>query len=252
MPRMDEIVVLGVRVHAVDRRGLEAAIASPGRAGGPRMLAYVNVNAVNIAWSDSRFRTILNRAHLAYCDGEGIRVGARALGRRLPPRTVLTYWVWDICRLLEEQGGSVYFLGAREEVVEKAVAAVRARHPRLRIAGWHHGYFEKEGEESRRVVAGINAASPDVLFVGFGMPVQEYWISENLDALSAGVVLPSGSMIDYIAGEKKLTPPWMARYGCEWLYRLVREPRRLWRRYLIGNPLFLLRVIRHRILRGRA
>jgi N-acetylglucosaminyldiphosphoundecaprenol N-acetyl-beta-D-mannosaminyltransferase len=83
------------------------------------------------------------------------------------------------------------------------------------------------------------------------MPLQEYWIEENLGSLRAGIVLPAGSMIDYIAGAKRPTPEWMAASGLEWLYRLFREPRRLWKRYLIGNPLFILRVIGRRIRSGR-
>jgi N-acetylglucosaminyldiphosphoundecaprenol N-acetyl-beta-D-mannosaminyltransferase len=89
------------------------------------------------------------------------------------------------------------------------------------------------------------------VFVGFGMPLQEYWIDDNREALRAGIVLPAGSMIDYIAGAKRQTPAWMANNGLEWLYRLAKEPRRLWRRYLIGNPLFLLRILVQRIRSGR-
>ncbi len=248
---MDELRVLDVRVDDIDRSGLERSILSGVRNGQSRLFAYVNVHAVNLARTDARFREIINRASVAYCDGEGVRVAARMLGRDLPPRTVLTYWVWDLCRLMEREGLSVYFLGAHEPVVAKAAAVLRERFPGLKIAGWHHGYFRKEGEETKKVVEEINSASPDILFVGFGMPLQEYWIDENLGSLRAGVVLPSGSMIDYIAGEKRATPSWMANSGLEWLYRLLREPRRLWKRYLLGNPLFMLRVIARRLRFGR-
>ncbi len=248
---MDEVRVLGVRVDRIDAPGLERSILSDVHSGGPRLYAYVNVHAVNLARSDGRFRDIINGAAVAYCDGEGVRVGAWMLGSRLPPRTVLTYWVWDLCGLMEEKGLTVFFLGAREPVVAKAIAVLRGRYPKLNVAGWHHGFFEKHGEESRKVVEEIRQASPDLLFVGFGMPLQEYWIEENLGSLRAGIVLPAGSMIDYIAGEKKLTPAWMANTGLEWFYRLVREPRRLWKRYLLGNPLFIIRVMAERIRFGR-
>jgi len=248
---MDEFRILDVRVDDIDTRGLERSILSSVRNGQSKLFAYVNVHAVNLARTDGRFREIINRAAVAYCDGEGVRVAARMLGRQLPPRTVLTYWVWDLCRLMTREGLSVYLLGAREPVVAKAAAVLRERFAGLNVAGWHHGYFPKEGDESRKVVEEINRASPDILFVGFGMPLQEYWIHENLGSLRAGVVLPSGSMIDYIAGVKKATPSWMANRGLEWLYRLLREPRRLWKRYLLGNPLFMFRVIVRRIRFGR-
>lgn len=250
-PLMDEVRLLDVRVDEIDARGLERSIISNVGKGPSSFYAYVNVHAVNLARRDRRFRDIINGASVVYCDGEGVRLGVRLLGKRLPPRTVLTYWVWDLCALLEKKGLSVFILGAREPVVSKAAAVLRERYPKLNVAGWHHGFFEKQGEESRKVVEIINRAAPDLLFVGFGMPLQEYWIEENLGSLRAGVVLPAGSMIEYIAGEKKPTPTWMANSGLEWFYRLLREPRRLWKRYLIGNPLFILRVMAHRIRFGR-
>ena len=251
LPLMDEIRLLGVRVDEIDAPGLERSIISSVGSGRSKLYAYVNVHAVNLARRDRRFRDIINGASVVYCDGEGVRLGAWLLGRRLPPRTVLTYWVWDLCRLLEDKGLSVYILGAREPVVSKAAAVLRERYPKLNVAGWHHGFFEKQGGESRKIVDAISQAAPDLLFVGFGMPLQEYWIEENLGSLHAGIVLPAGSMIEYIAGEKKLTPAWMANSGLEWFYRLLREPRRLWKRYLLGIPFFILRVVGHRIRFGR-
>lgn len=248
---MHDLTVLGVRVDQLDRTALTASLLAAARAGECRMYSYLNIHALNLSCADSRFRSILNGAAVTYCDGEGVRVGARILGNRLPPRTVLTYWIWDLCKLFQDEGVSVYFLGGKSGVVADAVDMIRSRFPRLRITGWHHGYFEKSGEESRVVVEQINSAAPDVLFVGFGMPMQEYWIEENRLTLRTGAVLPSGSMIDYVAGARKSAPPWMADHGLEWLYRFAREPRRLWRRYLIGNPLFLLRVLGQRIRSGR-
>ena len=223
-PLMDELRLLDVRVDQIDGPGLERSMLSNVGNRSSRLYAYINVHAVNLARHNRRFREIINGAYVVYCDGEGVRLGARMLGRRLPPRTVLTYWVWNLCALMEKKGLSVFFLGAREPVVSKAAAVLRERYPQLKLAGWHHG---------------------------FGMPLQEYWIQENLGSLRAGVVLPAGSMIEYIAGEKKLTPAWMANSGLEWFYRLLREPRRLWKRYLLGNPLFILRVVGQRIRFGR-
>ncbi len=248
---MHEVSVLGVRVGQLDRTALTASLLTAARAGECSMYSYLNVHALNLACADSRFRAILNGSAVTYCDGEGVRVGARILGTHLPPRTVLTYWIWDLCSLFQKEGVSVYFLGGATSVVDTAVEKIRSSFPRLRITGWHHGYFEKSGNESRTVVEQINKSAPDVLFVGFGMPMQEYWIEENRRTLRTGAVLPSGSMIDYIAGARAPAPSWMADHGLEWLFRFFREPRRLWRRYLFGNPLFLLRVIAQRIRSGR-
>jgi N-acetylglucosaminyldiphosphoundecaprenol N-acetyl-beta-D-mannosaminyltransferase len=248
---MNDVRVLGVRVDVIDREGLERSILSNVHNGTPRVYAYVNVHAINIARRDDHFRNFLNSAAVTYCDGEGVRLGARLLGKRLPRRTVLTYWVWDLCRLMERDGLSVYLLGGRSDVVARAVQILGQKLQHLKIAGYHHGYFIKAGEESRKVVEEINNSGADVLFVGFGMPLQEHWINDHLGFLRSPIILPSGSMIDYVAGEKKPTPSWLAHAGFEWLYRLWREPRRLWRRYLIGNPLFLFRILSQRIRPGR-
>lgn len=248
---MGDVQILGVRVDKIDRAALERSILSAVDNGDPRVYAYVNVHAINIARRDVQFRNFLNSAAVTYCDGEGVRLGARLLGKRLPHRTVLTYWVWDLCQLLELNGLSIYLLGGRNEVVTKAVQNLRDRFQNLKIAGFHHGYIMKTGEESRRVVEEINNSEADILFVGFGMPLQECWIESNISSLRPAVILPSGSMIDYVAGEKHSAPSWMAECGFEWLYRLWREPRRLWRRYLIGNPQFLIRILAQRLHSGR-
>jgi N-acetylglucosaminyldiphosphoundecaprenol N-acetyl-beta-D-mannosaminyltransferase len=240
---MPDYRILGVRVDAIGKADLERSLVDAVRSDARKVFAYVNVHAVNLARIDSRFRRFLDAADVVYCDGEGVRLGARILGQLLPPRIVLTHWIWDLCALFEREGISVFFLGASNEVSSKAVAEVHRRFPRLRIAGSHHGYFTKSGPENEQIIAAISAARPDVLFVGFGMPLQEYWLEDNLERLTARAVLPAGSMIDYVAGVKRTPPAWMSNHGLEWLHRLVKEPRRLWRRYLIGNPQYLFGIL---------
>jgi N-acetylglucosaminyldiphosphoundecaprenol N-acetyl-beta-D-mannosaminyltransferase len=248
---MDDVDILGVRVNGIDRAGLERELLDGVRNGQPRVLMYANIHAINVAQGDERFRKILNSDSLTYCDGEGVRWGARMLGKHLPKRTALTTWIWDVCRLMEQNNLSVFFLGGEEEVSARACTVIRDRFPALRIVGRHHGYFRHTGPESDAVIRLIASGAPDVLFVGFGIPLQEYWIEQNRAQLKASVIFTAGSMIEYVAGVKKSAPAWMADHGLEWFHRLLHEPRRLWRRYLIGNPLFLLRVIRQRLGSGR-
>jgi len=110
------------------------------------------------------------------------------------------------------------------------------------------GYFDKEkdSQENREVLAKVNAHSPDILIVGFGIPAQEKWLLENVPQLSAGVFLATGAMFDYISGEMPRSPSWMTNRGFEWLGRLFAEPGRLWRRYLLGLPVFFIRVLRQK------
>lgn len=248
MPKID---ILGVHVDVVDAQDLQTAIIDSVRRRRKDVYAYVNVNAINIAKEDEQFRRFLNNSHMVYCDGEGVRVGARILGHRLPPRVVLTYWIWELCTLFEKEKFSVFFLGGTEQYVKEAVERVKTRFPAIVIGGSHHGFFEKDGSESDAVVAMIEQAKPNILIVGFGMPMQEHWIDQNMSRLCANVILPAGSMIDYTAGRKGLAPSWMADHGLEWLFRFFQEPGRLWKRYLIGNPAFMFRVLFEFILKGK-
>jgi N-acetylglucosaminyldiphosphoundecaprenol N-acetyl-beta-D-mannosaminyltransferase len=141
-------------------------------------------------------------------------------------------------------------LGGKEEIVRKAAENLKKAYPRLNVAGIQHGYFAKRGEESDRIVEQVNTARPNILFVCFGMPEQEHWVRENLDRLNPNMILFGGSTIDYAAGKKRVAPVWMRSAGLEWFFRLMQEPRRLWKRYLLGNPLFMGRVLVQRI-RGR-
>lgn len=249
---MHNLIVNNVRVDAITKEDLEASIIQSVVKRRKDVYAYVNVHAINLAQHDTAFRKFLNDASVVYCDGEGVRLGGLILGSKLPPRIALTYFVWDLCASCEKQGMSVFFLGASVETVNRAVDIVKRKYPRLGVQGWHHGYFNKEGTESDQVIKLINGVKPNILFVGFGMPVQEHWIAQNLARLETNVILPCGSMIDYAAGQKNLSPVWMSDHGLEWLHRLVEEPTRLWRRYLLGNPLFLGRVLRQRFLQGKS
>ena len=172
---MSKVDILGVRVDVIDAEGLHRAIAESIRAGRRDVYAYVNIHAVNIARADDRFRRFLNCAHVVYCDGEGVRLGGRVLGYHLPPRVVLTYWIWDLCAFCERENFSVFFLGSTEQFVREAVERVRQRFPALRVVGWHHGYFAKKGKETDEVIERVTQARPDILIVGFGMPMQEFW-----------------------------------------------------------------------------
>jgi N-acetylglucosaminyldiphosphoundecaprenol N-acetyl-beta-D-mannosaminyltransferase len=240
---MPKARILGVELDVIDKDGLHRAIASSVAEGRGDVYAYANIHAINLAQQLPRFKSFMNSVRVVYCDGEGVRLGARILGVLLPPRVVLTYWAWELCAFCAGKGFSMFFLGSSDQVIGLAVDRARRRFPKLNIAGWHHGYFEKSGPENDAIVARMNAADPDILLVGFGMPMQEYWIDENRARLRVRVIFPAGSLFDYMSGTKSIAPDWMANHGLEWVYRLFQEPGRLWKRYLIGNPAFFLRVL---------
>lgn len=208
-----------------------------------------NVYAFNLACELSWFRAFLNQADLIRLDGYGVRLGARLLGHELPRRMTWADFAWDLAAFAEQHHHTLYLLGGYEDVVHQAAERLKARHPGLSIVGVHHGYFDKRqgSEENNTVIAHINQVQPNILIVGFGMPLQEQWLKENWDNTNANVILTGGAVFDYVSGRLQRAPTWMTNHGLEWLGRLLIEPGRLWRRYLIGNPLFLTRIIAQRL-----
>jgi len=145
--------------------------------------------------------------------------------------------------MMESEGLSLYLLGAQPGVADRLATLLRRRHPGLRVAGTHHGYLRGEDDEAR-VVAEINASGANVLLVAMGAPAQDLWIERNAPRLRAGVAMGVGGLFDFYSGRVARAPQWMREAGLEWAYRLVQEPARMWRRYVIGNPLFLWRARR--------
>lgn len=248
-PEPAAVRVLGVRVHALSVAELHARMDGIIREGRKALVLHANVHGLNLAARHPWMRDFLNQAEIVFCDGAGVRLGARVLGQRLPPRITYADWIWQLAGFLARERHAIFLLGARPGVAARAAAALQGRHPRLRVAGTHHGYFEKEpgSPENEEVIARINAARPEVLLVGFGMPLQERWLRDNWPALNVNVGLSGGAALDYAAGDLARAPRWMTDRGLEWLGRLLIEPRRLGRRYLIGNPAFLLRVLAQRV-----
>jgi N-acetylglucosaminyldiphosphoundecaprenol N-acetyl-beta-D-mannosaminyltransferase len=211
-------------------------------------IPHVNVHGLNLAYKYRWLRDFLNQADLVFCDGAGVMLAARILGSRIPQRITYADWMWQLAEFATPRGWSFFFLGGQPGVAQQAADRLQARYPGLRIAGSYHGYFDKTpgSAENEAVIRAINIAKPDLLIVGFGMPLQEHWLMENWNRVAAHVALTGGAVFDYVSGEVRRAPSWMTDHGLEWLGRLVIEPRRLWRRYLIGNPLFLWRVIQQR------
>jgi N-acetylglucosaminyldiphosphoundecaprenol N-acetyl-beta-D-mannosaminyltransferase len=212
------------------------------------ILSYANIHALNLAYENHEFRDILNQSDVVFCDGFGVILGAQILGHRLAERFTPPDWLDKLADLAARNNFSMYLIGSLPGVAEKAARQIQLRYPTIRITGTYHGYFNKESHhpDNHAVVASINAAQPDILIVGFGMPMQERWIAENWEHLQVSIALPVGAALDYVAGTVRRGPRWMTDHGLEWLARLIIEPRRLWRRYIVGNPVFLLRVLAQR------
>ena len=247
----EQIFILGVRVDVVRLDELLAYISSIIRDEKKAVIAYVNVHAMNVAQDLRWFRDFINRSQVAFCDGFGVKWAARFLTGKRIQRFTPPDWFGQLADICARQGFSMFFLGTQQVTVEKAAANLQVTTPDLKIVGTHHGFFDKDSasSENRYVLAMINKLKPDILVVGFGMPAQEKWILENLNELHVHAVIPVGAFFDYLADEVERAPRWMTENGLEWLGRLIIEPNRLWKRYVIGNPLFFWRIFVHHILK---
>ncbi len=165
---------------------------------------------------------------------------SRLHGRRHVSRVYGPDLLIAVCQESIRAGYRHFFYGGAEGVPEALAAALLRRFPGLVVAGTYSPPFRPlTPEEDEQIVAMIDRARPDIVWVGLGAPKQEYWMAEHVGRLEAPVMVGVGAAFDFHSGRKKQAPRWMQRSGLEWLFRLLTEPRRLWRRYLINNPLFL-------------
>ncbi len=239
--------ILGVEVDGLRAAELVPAVSALVERG-HATVAYANIHVVNCAQRDAALRSFLASSDLCYCDGNGVRLGAQLLGTDLPERMTGADWIWDLAAAAAERRWRVYWIGGEPGVTERAAAKLTARHPRLEV-GTDHGFHPHTGPEDDACIARINAFAPHVLLVGMGTPVQERWVAARRGRIDAPVVWCLGATADFVAGEKpRPGPEWMVQ-NHEWMTRLIAEPRRLWRRYLVGNSVFLLRIGRERVRR---
>lgn len=248
-PDWGKVRLLGVKIDALSLEQLLSEIQRCMQYEKPMIISYVNLHALNIAYSMPWFREFINQSDLTFCDGVGIKLAAQITGQRLCHRFTPPDFMDQICALAARSGLKIFFLGAKPGVAQRAADKLIERFPGLQIMT-HHGYFDKitDSQENKLVIEQINQFHPQIVVLGFGMPLQEKWIMENIDSLDIKVAFPAGALFDYLSSAVPRAPRWMTDNGFEWLGRLLIEPRRLWKRYLLGNPLFFWRLFLHHFL----
>ncbi len=244
-PQRDCIDFLGIKVDRIDTTTLIDRLVEFATGAVQRTAMYVNAACMLIAEKDPRYRQVLNSADIVYADGVGVVLGARMFGYRLPGRSTAADFIADLCTACAEANISLFFLGAKEGIAAKAAERLLAQVPGLHIAGTHHGYFKEE--ETDNIISMINRSGAEMLLIGFGAPAQEFWIRDNGKRLKPRCLWGVGGLFDFVSGNTPRGPQWLLDHGFEWLCRLLIEPRRLWRRYIPGNVLFLCTVIKHRL-----
>jgi N-acetylglucosaminyldiphosphoundecaprenol N-acetyl-beta-D-mannosaminyltransferase len=207
---------------------------------------FVNAYGGNLSFEDKDFTKALKEADFLLNDGIGVDMAAWFQGRKFEENLNGSDLIdeGEFLKICAAKGFTVFILGAKQEVLDLAVANYLKEYPGLQIVGSHHGYFNHYGDDqSLPVVELINSTKADVLLVGFGNPRQEHWINNYKSQLQCKLAIGYGGSIDQVAKVVPRAPKFWISIRMEWLFRLFQEPQRLWRRYLIGNTVFLSRAL---------
>lgn len=230
--------ILGVTITDQTMEEAVADVARLVKKAGPRSLFFVNAHTLNHAGRDPAFADVLNRADRVFGDGTGVRWAARLRGLRLAANLNGTDLVPAV--LDRATGVRCYLLGSSPERIEGVLAGATARFPQVDFVGAHHGYLDEAG--SRKVLEEIRAARAELVLVGMGNPIQEHWIDRHRHEAPGALFVAVGGLFEYWHGNLKRAPVLARRFGMEWVHLMLRQPRKV-PRYLLGNPLYLARVL---------
>lgn len=243
------VTVLGVRFHSLAMHEAVRTIETFIQERRARHICLSNAYTLSVSQYDHEFKTTLNHADLVLPDGMSIVWGSRWIGVRLPQRVAGPDLAKNLCELASQKGYSIYLMGSSEENLQQLKSVLIKRWPALKIVGHHSpSMCDRISEaENKAILERIHEAHPDILFVGMSAPKQEKWIAENLSRLEVPVSIGVGAAFDFLSGRIPRAPGVLQRSGLEWLHRLACEPRRLWRRYLLGNAIFLSLLLTERL-----
>lgn len=213
-----------------------------------RYVCIVNVHVVSTAATDSDFQSIINDADMATPDGMPVAWTMRKLGVPKQPRVDGPDLMFDWCTRAEQSGDPIFLYGSTDETLALLRTKLAAKFPALKVDAISPPFRVLTAEEDEADIAAINASGASVVFVGLGAPKQEQWMASHRGRVNA-VMIGVGAAFDFHAGTVKRAPKWMQESGLEWLYRLLSEPRRLWKRYLTTNTRFILLVARQLLRR---
>lgn len=244
LPAPKNFRLFGIGIHNLTTKQAVAQITAPRRQH-CRLNFFINVNSVNLAWNDEVFKHALNQGDLLLADGSGVRIAAKQSGIALKDNLNGTDLLPHLCLEACKEQLSIYLLGAEPGVAEQMKENLKKCYPKLKIAGTHHGYFSED--KSSDVIKQVNQSQCNLLLVAMGSPNQEQWLLKHRDQLHCRSALAVGGQFDFYAGKVSRAPQWMRELGLEWIWRLVQQPQDKWRRYILGNPLFLLRLLISRL-----
>ena len=235
------VSVLGVQITDVTRRAAIELMERPLRAVEHQCQALyiVNAHTLNLAADDPQYRDLLNQADIVFNDGTGVRWAARQRGIELRNNLNGTDLIPEFLAATGGRGYRYFMLGATPDTIRDAAVVARRQFSGWTLAGYHDGYVHEERGDA--VIEQINAARVDLLLVGMGNPIQERWIHRHRTRLNVSLAVGIGGLFDHWIDKPKRAPLWVRRAGCEWMHKLLKQPHK-WRRYLLGNPIFLYRM----------
>ncbi|MDD4310371.1 MAG: WecB/TagA/CpsF family glycosyltransferase [Candidatus Cloacimonetes bacterium] len=204
---------------------------------------FVNADCMNKVYVDKEYYAVLKGTKVILPDGIGINLAGKMLGTPVRENVNGTDLLPLLCDLSVNRSYGLYLLGAAPKVAETMKEKLLLRYPKLNICGARDGFFDWR-TEAERVIEEINQSKPDILLVALGAPLQEKFINRYGDSIDATIQMGVGGLFDFYSGRIARAPLWMRQIGLEWVFRLIQEPKRMWRRYILGNPLFLARVFR--------
>lgn len=219
---------------------------------GHQIINTINGHSYTVAKSDTQFRDALLKSDILLPDGEIIVWGAKLLG--MPDlHKIAGYDLFlHLMHTLNERSGSCFFLGSSVQALEKIQDRVSREYPNVRVASYSPPYKAAfSADDNELMCSKVNSFGPDVLFVGMTAPKQEKWVMSNSEAIRAKLICSIGAVFDFYAGTNSRPPRWMIRAKLEWLGRLLKEPKRMWRRYLLSTPVFLIDVVGSKFRRPR-
>ncbi len=233
--------ILGIRVDLVDLSQTLDIIDDFINSRKTHQIVVVNVAKIVKALKDQQLKQIIADADLSGADGMPVVWASKLFGKKIPGRVNGTDLMEHLVSRSAEKGYRVFFFGAKQEVVEKVVTKYQRLFPSLKVAGYNNGYYVKE--EEKHIAEKIGETKADILFVAFGTPKKEKFISAYKDIINVPVIHGVGGSFDIIAGVTKRAPIWMQQYGFEWFFRIIQEPGRMWKRYLGTNSLFIIYLL---------
>ena len=245
---MKKITLLGVTIHPLTVSETLVEVEKYIKNRHPLHLMGVNADKINLCQTDDKLKRIVNECDIINADGASVVLAGKYLGLDIPERVAGIDLMQDLLSLCEEKQYSVYFFGAKQEVVDKMLDNFKKSYPNLRIAGARNGYFSDL--ELLEIENEIRELAPSVVFVGITSPKKEYIVDQFLQNGTNSVYMGVGGSFDVLSGTIKRAPLWMQKIHLEWLFRVMNEPRRLFKRYFIGNVTFIRSILKERKLNG--